>query len=212
MHSTYTKENFHDICHALAAKDQDLKAIINTYGLPPMWTRPAIFQSLVLTILEQQVSLASAYSAFKKLKERIGFVTPKKILALSDEELKACYFSRQKIIYVRALANAIVLKRINLKKLSTSTDEEIRATLKQVKGIGDWTVDVYLMHALQRSDLFPLGDIALVNSLKHVKQLHANISKDEMLAIAESWRPYRTVASMLLWHAYIQRKGIKVLV
>jgi DNA-3-methyladenine glycosylase II len=211
MYNTYTKENFHEICHRLAAKDDDLKKIIDTYGLPPMWTRPAIFQSLVLTILEQQVSLASAYAAFKKLKEKIGFVTPKKILALSDEALKACYFSRQKIIYVRALASAIVSKKLNLKKLSISTDEEIRSQLKQIKGIGDWTVDVYLMHALQRSDLFPLGDIALVNSLKHVKQLHAHISKEKMLAIAEGWRPYRTVASMLLWHAYIQRKGIKVL-
>ncbi len=211
MHNTYNKENFHEICHALAAKDADLKNVIDTYGLPPMWTRPAIFQSLVLTILEQQVSLASAYAAFKKLKEKIGFVTTKKILALTDEELKACYFSRQKIIYVRALASAIVSKKINLKKLSISTDEEIRIQLKQIKGIGDWTVDVYLMHALQHSDLFPLGDIALVNSFKHVKQLHAHISKEEMLAVAESWRPYRTVASMLLWHAYIQRKGIKVL-
>jgi DNA-3-methyladenine glycosylase II len=211
MFNIYTKEDFHDICYTLAAKDADLKNIIDTYGLPPMWTRPAIFQSLVLTILEQQVSLASAYAAFKKLKEKIGFVTPKKILALSDEALKACYFSRQKIIYVRALAAAITSKKLRLKQLSISTDEEIRNRLKQIKGIGDWTVDVYLMHALQRSDLFPLGDIALVNSLKHVKQLHAHISKEEMLAIAESWRPYRTVASMLLWHAYIQRKGIKIL-
>ena len=211
MYSSYTKENFHDICYALASKDKDLEAIINTYGLPPMWTRPAIFQSLVLTILEQQVSLASAYAAFKKLKEKTGFVTPEKILTLTDEELKACYFSRQKIVYVKALANAIVSKQINLKKISIATDDEIRQTLKQVKGIGDWTVDVYLMHALQRTDLFPLGDIALVNSLKHVKQLHAHITKEEMLAIAENWRPYRTVASMLLWHAYIKRKGIKVL-
>jgi len=210
MHQVFTKENFHGICLTLAEKDVALKMIIDTYGLPPMWSRPAIFQSLVLTILEQQVSLASAYAAFKKLKAKTGFVTPAKILALSDAELKACYFSRQKIMYVRALAQAIVSKKISLKKLSVSTDGEIRTTLKQIKGIGDWTVDVYLMHALQRSDLFPLGDIALVNSLKHVKQLHAGVSKDEMLAIAENWRPYRTVASMLLWHAYIQRKGIKI--
>lgn len=211
MHNNYTKENFHDICYALAERDADLKAIISNYGLPPMWTRPAIFQTLVLTILEQQVSLASAYAAFKKLKEKTGFVTPKKILALSDAELKACYFSRQKIIYVKALAEAIASKKINLKKINNSTSNEIRQMLKQIKGIGDWTVDVYLMHALQRSDLFPLGDIALVNSLKHVKQLHANITKEEMLAIAESWKPYRTVACMLLWHAYIKRKRIKVL-
>jgi len=108
MHYTYSKENFHSICHQLAEKDADLKKIIDDYGLPPMWSRPAIFQTLVLTILEQQVSLASAYATFKKLKEKTGFVTPKKILALSDVELKACYFSRQKITYVKALANAIV--------------------------------------------------------------------------------------------------------
>lgn len=210
MHPVFTKANFHELCQELAEKDADLKAIINSYGLPPMWSRPAIFQSLVLTILEQQVSLASAYAAFKKLKAKTGFVTPKKILRLTDADLKACYFSRQKIVYVRALAEAIVSKKINLKKLSVSPDDEIRNILKQVKGIGDWTVDVYLMHALQRSDLFPLGDIALVNSLKHIKQLHAGVSKEEMLAIAENWRPYRTIASMMLWHAYIQRKGIKI--
>src|SRR5439155_16024752 len=82
--------------------------------------------------------------------------------------------------------------------------------LKKIKGIGDWTVDVYLMHALQRTDLFPLGDIALVNSLKEVKQLHPHISKEEMLAIAEPWRPYRTIASMILWHAYIKKRNIKI--
>jgi len=71
-------------------------------------------------------------------------------------------------------------------------------------------VDVYLMHALQRSDLFPLGDIALVNSLKEVKQLNGNTTREDMLAIAESWRPYRTIASMILWHSYIQKRGIKL--
>jgi DNA-3-methyladenine glycosylase II len=71
-------------------------------------------------------------------------------------------------------------------------------------------VDVYLMHALQRTDLFPLGDIALVNSLKEVKQLPHHITKEEMLAIAESWRPYRTIASMILWHAYIQKRAIRL--
>ncbi len=210
MHSTYSKDNFHDLCFHLAKKDTALKTIIDKHGLPPMWIRPAIFQTLILTILEQQVSLASAYAAFKQLKKKIGYVTPKKILALTDEELRACYFSRQKTIYVKELAKAITLKKINLKKLSSLTDEEIRNTLKQVKGIGDWTVDVYLMHALQRCDLFPLGDIALVNSLKEAKQLNHAASKEEMLAIAENWRPYRTVASMILWHAYIQKRGIKV--
>jgi DNA-3-methyladenine glycosylase II len=161
-------------------------------------------------ILEQQVSLASAYAAFKKLKQKIGFVTPSKILALSDAELRSCYFSRQKIVYAKELAAAIKNRQLSLKKLHTRHEDDIRHELKKIKGIGDWTVDVYLMHALQRTDLFPLGDIALVNSLKEVKQLPHHITKNQMLAIAEAWRPYRTVASMILWHAYIQKRGIKV--
>jgi DNA-3-methyladenine glycosylase II len=114
------------------------------------------------------------------------------------------------MIYARELANAIKSKQLNLRKLSASDEITIRTELKKIKGIGDWTVDVYLMHALQRTDLFPLGDIALVNSLKEVKQLPHIISKDAMLEIAESWRPYRTIASMILWHAYIQKRGIKI--
>ena len=206
----FNEISFAEICRKLAKKDSDLANIIKEYGFPPMWTRPATFQTLILTILEQQVSLASAYAAFKKLKEKIGFVTPAKILALTDEELRSCYFSRQKIIYARELAKAIQSKKLRLKNLSLLPDEDIRATMIQLKGIGHWTIDVYLMHALQRTDLFPLGDIALVNSLKETKQLPKDISKDEMLKIAEPWRPYRTVAAMILWHAYIQKRGIKL--
>ncbi len=175
-----------------------------------MWTRPNTFQTLVLTILEQQVSLASAYAAFKKLREKIGIVTPSKIILLSDEELRACYFSRQKIIYARELAKAVQSKKIRLAQLSLLPDEEVRNILIQLKGIGHWTIDVYLMHALQRTDLFPLGDIALVNSLKEVKQLPKDISKEKMLEIAEQWRPHRTVAAMILWHAYIKKRNIKL--
>ena len=210
MNRQFSEDDFKVICNKLSKKDKDLKLIIKAHGHPPMWTRPATFQTLILFILEQQVSLASAYAAFKKLKQKTGFVTPSKILRLTDAELRACYFSRQKIVYARELANAIQNKQLNLKKLTSKHEDEIRHELKKIKGIGDWTVDVYLMHALQRADLFPLGDIALVNSLKEVKQLPHHITKEEMLAIAESWRPYRTIASMILWHAYIQKRGIRV--
>ncbi len=200
--------NFHLLCDQLARKDQDLKGIIREYGYPPMWTRPATFQTLILTILEQQVSLASAFAAFKKLREKIGYVTPAKLLALTDEEMRAAYFTRQKMGYARELARAIQSRKLILKKLEPLSDEEVRAQLIQLKGIGHWTIDVYLMHALQRTDLFPLGDIALVNSLKLIKKLPSDISKEEMLNVAEAWRPNRTIAAMMLWHAYIKRKGI----
>ena len=207
---TFNKDSFLEICKRLARKDAELAAIIAEHGFPPMWTRPATFQTLILTILEQQVSLASAYAAFKKLKEKIGFVTPTKILGMTDAEMRACYFTRQKIVYARELARAIQKRKIYLKQLGLLPDEEVRTILIQLKGIGHWTIDVYLMHALQRTDLFPLGDIALVNSLKEVKQLPKEISKEKMLEIAEPWRPHRTIAAMILWHAYIKKRNIKL--
>ena len=210
MFEKFDELNFTLLCNKLAKKDRELRSIIKEYGYPPMWTRPATFQTLILFILEQQVSLASAYAAFKKLKERIGYVTPSKILSLTDEELRSCYFSRQKIVYARELAKAVQSKQLRLNKFSNAHEDVIRLELKKIKGIGDWTVDVYLMHSLQRSDLFPLGDIALVNSLKETKQLHPKVTREDMLAIAEPWRPYRTIASMILWHSYIQKRGIKL--
>jgi len=210
MHQTFDSANFKKICNKLCRIDKDLHAIIREYGHPPMWTRPATFQTLILFILEQQVSLASAYAAFKKLKEKVRYVTPAKILSLTDEELRSCYFSRQKIIYARELAKAVQSKQLRLNKFSNAHEDEIRLELKKIKGIGDWTVDVYLMHSLQRTDLFPLGDIALVNSLKEIKQLHPHTTKEKMLVIAETWRPYRTIASMILWHAYIKKRNIKL--
>jgi DNA-3-methyladenine glycosylase II len=206
----FNKENFRRLCLKLARQDASLAAIIREYGHPPMWVRPATFQSLILFILEQQVSLAAAYAAFKKLRNKIGYVTPEKILVMTDKELRDCYFSRQKIIYARELANAVKSKHLNLKRLASLPDEQVREQLIKIKGIGHWTVDVYLMHCLQRSDLFPLGDIALVNSLKEVKGLAKGISKEEMLKIAEPWRPYRTIASMILWHSYIKKRKIKL--
>jgi DNA-3-methyladenine glycosylase II len=209
-HPTFHDKNFRQLCDELAKTDKDLKLIIQTWGYPPMWTRPSTFQSLILFILEQQVSLASAYAAFRKLKGKIRVITPAKILALSDEEMRSCYFSRQKIVYARELAIAIQQKKLVLKKLQYAHEDEIRIELKKIKGIGDWTVDVYLMHSLQRTDLFPLGDIALVNSMKTVKKLKKETSKEKLLKIAEAWRPHRTIAAMILWHDYIKRRNIKL--
>jgi len=206
----FNADTFPRLCDELGSRDKELRSIIDQHGHPPMWTRPATFQTLILTILEQQVSLASAYAAFRKLREKIGQVTPAKILAMTDEDLRACYFSRQKMVYARHLAEAIVSKKIQLKKLSVLPDEEIRITLKQVKGIGDWTSDVFLMFALQRTDIFPIGDLAMVNALKEVKKLPKQTAKEELLEMAEAWRPYRTIAAMLLWHHYIKTRNIKI--
>ena len=210
MHLTFHKDNFHTLGDKLTKKDKHLRFIVKQYGYPPLWTRPANFQTLVHIILEQQVSLASARAALNKLQEKLGVITPRKIFSLSDEELKACYFSRQKIVYVKCLAQSILAKQTNLKTLSSLNDSEVRQQLKTIKGIGDWTVDVYLLFALQRTDIFPVGDLAMVNALKEIKQLPKKISQEKLLALGERWRPYRSIATMLLWHYYIQKRGIKL--
>jgi len=144
-----------------------------------------------------------------KLKEKLGSITPKNLLSLSDEELRACYFSRQKTVYAKCLAEAIVSKQLNLKKLDSFEDAVIRQQLKTIKGIGDWTVDVYLLFVLQRTDVFPLGDLAMVNALKEIKQLSKETSREKLMSLSEPWKPYRSIATMLLWHYYIQKRGIK---
>lgn len=210
MIETFSADNFQAICHSLAQKDKHLEHIIKTHGYPPMWTRPQKFSTLVLGILEQQVSLASAYAAYKKLKERVKFITPERILALDDTALRACYFSRQKTIYVRELALAIQGKTLRLPQLNQLPDEGVREQLTRIKGIGTWTADVYLMQAMQRTDVFPLGDLALVNSIKEVKQLPAATPKEALLELGKAYRPFRTLASMIYWHAYIKKRNIKL--
>ncbi len=207
--SPFTAQTFIERCNILAGKDDDLQQIITRHGYPPMWQRKPGFATLIHIILEQQVSLASAKAAFDQLALKLGTITPQRLLQLSDDELRACYFSRQKAKYARELATAILSRQLNLTALHKQEDDAVREALKKVKGIGDWTADVYLMMALQRTDLFPPGDIALVNSMRKVKQLPPETTREELLRIADSWRPYRTVAAFLLWHAYLsaRKKG-----
>jgi DNA-3-methyladenine glycosylase II len=206
----FDEESLPQLCKKLAKQDVLFARLLKENGVPPFWNRSNSFATLIHIILEQQVSLASAKAAFDKLKQKLGTVTPKKILALTDEELKACYFSRQKTVYAKHLAVAFESKQINLQHLVIAEEDTIRQTLTAIKGIGHWTVDVYLMMCLHRMDLFPLGDIALVNSMKHELDLPKTSTKETLQAIALQWQPYRTISSFMLWWAYIKRKNLKV--
>lgn len=203
MIHSFTQRNFKKICDELARTDKDLDMIIRTHDYPPMWTRPNTFETLVHIILEQQVSLASALAALNKLRARLREVTPQRFLELTDEELKACYFSRQKTVYSRGLAAALVEGSLSLDALGALPDDEVRAKLITLKGIGNWTVDVYLMFVLQRTDIFPMGDLAALNALRRVKKLSRDTSKEYLSKVVAGWQPYRTVATMLLWHLYL---------
>ena len=207
MIETLTEESLASICKELAAADRDLAYIFLSYGVPPLWRREASFATLVHIILEQQVSLASAASAFNRLKEKLGEVTPENVLSLTDEELKACYFSRQKTVYARELARAVLDGNLDLVKLEDLPDAEVRTELKKIKGIGDWTADIYLLMALRRADVMPKGDLALHVAYKKLKNLGVAPDSEKFQLIAEKWKPHRAVAARLLWHFYLSYKS-----
>ena len=210
VHAQFNEDNLNNYCQILADREPVFQAIIDQFGFPPTYARREGFDILVRNILEQQVSLASAKAAFYKLIEKLENITPEGILSLSDEDLRACYLSRQKIVYVRALSEGFVSKTLIMSGLHTMSDEDVRAKLTAIKGIGNWTADVYLMMSLHRLDLFPTGDIAMMNSLKKHFKLDKKTSVEIILNMAEAWKPYRSIATILLWHAYIIERNLKL--
>jgi DNA-3-methyladenine glycosylase II len=196
-------------CDELSTKHPELAKIYQTYGAPPLWARETGFATLVHIILEQQVSLASAKACFDKLTQKLVKVTPENLLKLNDAELKLIGFSRQKSAYSRNLAEAVLSNQIDLEKLETLENEEVKAELKRLKGIGDWSADVYLLMSLLRIDIMPKGDLALHVAWKNLNNLPNRPTSDEFLIIAEKWKPYRAVAARLLWHFYLSEKRQK---
>lgn len=192
----------------LAENDPHLRVVFERYGPPPLWDREPGFATLLQIILEQQVSLASAKACFDKLCAHLGGVSPERLLTLTDGELKKVGFSRQKTSYARNLSEAILEKRIDLDSLATLPDEEVSTELTKLKGIGQWTSDIYLLMALLRPDVMPKGDIAL-HAAWHKLSGEPKPTSDDFLVIAERWKPFRSVAARLLWHFYLSEKGKK---
>ncbi|MBW4567734.1 MAG: DNA-3-methyladenine glycosylase 2 family protein [Tolypothrix carrinoi HA7290-LM1] len=204
-----TEDNFADGLNFLISRDPDLAEIFTRFGTPPLWVREPGFSTLIQIILEQQVSLASAKAVYTRLQAAISPITPELFLQLDDVEIKRIGFSRQKTLYARTLAQSIIAGQLDLSSLSTMDDEEVRSILKKLKGIGDWTVDIYLMMALRRSDSLPKGDLGLILAIQKVKRLEHRPSAAEIVAIAEIWRPWRAVATRLLWHYYLSERLLR---
>jgi DNA-3-methyladenine glycosylase II len=195
---------------SLAETDPQLGASVERYGPPPLWSREPSYATLVHLILEQQVSLASAQAAFDRLRAALGgSIEPAGVLRLSDVELKAVGFSRQKTGYARTLANAM-LDGFDLAALAAMPDDEVRRALTAMPGIGPWTADIYLTMCLLRQDVWPHGDLALATSARDLLALDERPTFAQLGAIAERWHPYRAVAARILWHDYLQRRGLPV--
>ena len=191
----------------LAQRDPVLARVQQMYGYPPLWAREPGFSTLVHIILEQQVSLASANAAFARLREQLGGqVHPAAFLALSDETLRAIGFSRQKTQYARALADMLENGRFSLENLHHLPDDDVKTDMKRLKGIGDWTADIYLSECLMRPDILPKGDIAMLEAFKVLYGLDARPGHDNFVAATEHWRPWRSIGACYLWHFYLQEK------
>ncbi len=188
----------------LISRDHIFGFISEKFGNPPNWTRPSGFISLSKTILEQQVSLASANAHYLKLNNYLTEFTPSAILSLSDEEMRSCQISRQKSKYLRGLSTEILSQNINLEQLQTYDPAEVRRKLTAIKGIGDWTADIYLLISLQHKDIFPIADIALINAMKELTNAQ---TKEEILLEAEKWKPLRSLATYFLWHYYLSKRN-----
>lgn len=191
----------------LAKNHAPFQRVIAAHGLPPLWAREPGFATLVHIILEQQVSLASARAAFNKLHSALGEVTPAAFLTLDDAQLKAIGFSRQKTRYGRELAQAVLVGALDLDALHTLPDDAVRLQLTAVKGIGQWTTDIYLLMALRRPDVFPKGDLALLIAAQRLFELPARPTPLELEAMADAWRPHRAIAARILWHFYLSERA-----
>lgn len=202
-----TEADFRQAVDRLIASDPDLAAVVANHGEPHFWYRPPGFQALVLFILEQQVSLASAAAAYARLEERTDGVTPRSIMDSSDDELRADGFSRQKAGYVRRLSEAVIAGEFDFEELAALSDDEVRGRLTALKGIGNWTADVYLLSCLRRPDLWPVGDRALQVAMAEMLDLEDVPDPTALMEIGERWRPDRSAAARILWHGYLERRG-----
>ena len=178
--------------------------IKDKYGIPPNWQRPEGFVSLSRIILEQQVSLASAEAHFIKLNNYLPEFSPAEILKLTDEEMRACQISRQKAKYLRALSQSVIKKELNFDELSEMDAVDVRKKLTSIKGIGNWTTDIYLMFCLQNKDIFPLGDIALITTIKELTNIK---SEEGIIRFTKKLKPLRSLAAYFLWYYYLKKRN-----
>lgn len=191
----------------LATAEPRFAHALTLTGPLPLRRRKDGFEALLSAIVSQQVSVAAANAIWSRLKTA-GLTGPRKIMWASDEDLRACGLSRQKIRYARALAGA----GIRYPALRQVPSDEVVTTLVEVPGIGRWTAEIYAMFSLGRADVFAPGDLALQESARLLFELDERPTEKTIRAMAEAWSPWRGVAARLLWayyHVAKNREGIR---
>ncbi len=192
---------------AALAGEPVFAAILERAGAPRFRRRANGFPTLLHIILEQQVSIDAAASMHRRLSETCRPLVPEPFLALDDAILKRCGFSRQKISYARGLAAAVANGSLNFAALALMPEDEARAALVALKGIGRWSAEVYLIFALGRPDIWPAADLGLQLAVMECLGLPERPREKDLREIGEQWRPWRSVASCLFWQSYLHARG-----
>ena len=186
----------------LSEQDADLARVLTEHGPPELRQSPQGFSTILKIIIGQQVSRSSADSTYRRLNDAIGPPDPANFLALDDDSLRSIGFSRQKSRYGRELASALIEGRLDLDRLAECDDDEVRSALTALPGIGAWSAEIYLLFALRRTDAWPASDLGVIVGAQKVKNLAARPSPQELDEIAQPWRPWRGLATFILWHGY----------
>ncbi|MBT4741070.1 MAG: DNA-3-methyladenine glycosylase 2 family protein [Rhodospirillaceae bacterium] len=185
----------------IAKRDPDLKNAVRRFGMPKSRQRSAGFSTLAKIIVGQQISTKAADAIWKRCKSALGSVSAKTVHAASDKELRAAGLSSSKLKTLKSIAVAVKAGDCNFQSFNRKADDDIRALLTAIWGIGDWTADIYLMFAMGRPDVWPIGDLPLRTGWQAIRESSRRIEADDLASLSEQWTPYRSAAAVLLWHA-----------
>ena len=182
--------------------DKDVANALPTFGYPEPRIRPAGIETFFSIVVGQQLSTHAAAAIMGRVRELLPELNAQSILSKTDEELRGAGLSKQKIAYVKGLAEAILSGSFDTDILADLDDETAIKTITALKGFGPWSAEIYLMFSLQREDIFPSGDLALLIALQKLKGLDEKPTPKEAQAIIRHWSPWRSVGSLFLWHYY----------
>ena len=181
----------------LRKSDPIIGKLIDQFEDPPLQSKGELFETLIHSIVGQQISAIAADAIWKRFCNTASRINPEAIQSLSDQEMRDTGLSFRKIEYIRGIAESWPrLKQLDWEKMS---DDEVRDELIQLRGIGPWTIDMILIFNLMRPDVLPLGDIGVVRMIEKLYANKESLSHGEMAEIAEKWQPFRTVATWYLW-------------
>ena len=185
----------------LIKKDKTLGKIIQNYPGDFLFTKEDPFYTLARSIVGQQISVSAAQAVWNRFEKKVKTVNPKAVKNIHHMKLKACGLSRQKISYLRSLSSAFVEKKIQPEKWSFLENEIIIEELTQIKGIGQWTAEMFLIFNLCRPDIFPVDDIGLIKGICNCYNLEYPITKDYASKLSKKWKPWRSVATWYFWRS-----------